>query len=212
MSDQELVKGLLAVPANNKLHEYFINVKCRNLLKCISVDLYNDNNSDAIVGEFYEYISKDDWKLLRNWEGKNNCTLYSYLSECSRRYFHAQRIADKKREDIETRDFIPELIEHINHISMDDEYNLPPVWEAYNMLNERDRAIIRLLVIEEKEMMSAAPEIWKYINSSRHYNELSQKQIQSTISMIKHRALLTLLDYTNKLKEMHEKHDACDSE
>lgn len=199
MSDRELIERLTAFPADNKLHEYFFNVKCRDLLKYISIAIYNEENSDTIVGEFYEYISNDNWKVLRSWEGKNGCTLYSYLSTCSTRYFVAKRNAEKHRNEVEASLSIPEIVENINRITADEENEYPPVWEAYKMLNERDRTIIRLLVIEENEIMAVAPDIWRYIRSSRPYSELTQKQIQSTISMAKHRALLALLENANRL-------------
>ena len=67
------------------------------------------------------------------------------------------------------------------------------------MLKERDQVILRQLVIDEKDIMEAAPVIWPYINSAKNIHELSQKHVQSTIAMAKHRALLALL---NKLKTL----------
>ncbi len=200
MSDQELVEGLTAQPINNKLHEYFFNVKCKKLLSYISTAVYNDDNSNTIIGEFYEYLSNDNWKVLRNWEGKNDCTLYSYLSKCSVRYFIARKNAENKRNEIEKSIDLQKDAELIEHPAADDENNNKLIRKAYKMLSERDRIIIRLLVIEGKDLMEAAPYIWKYINSSQPYDELTQKQIQSTVSMAKHRAVLTLADNAIKLR------------
>lgn len=199
MSDRELVKGLTAQPIDNKLHEYFFNVKCKSLLSYISTSVYNDDNTNTIIGEFYEYLSNDNWKVLRNWEGKNNCTLYSYLSKCSVRYFIARKNAENKRNEIETCIDLQKDAELIEHPVTDDEKNRL-IRKAYKMLCERDRVIIRLLIIDGKDLMEAAPHIWRYINSSQPYDELTQKQIQSTVSMAKHRAVLTLADNAIKLK------------
>lgn len=198
MSDQELIDGLISTPTNNKLHEYFFNVKCKKFLKYISSVLYNEENHDIIVGEFFEYISNDDWRLLRKWKGKNGCTLYSYLAACSMRYFLSKRNNEKKRNSLEESLSTPEIIECLNYLTTEDECDMPPIWDAYNMLNERDKTIIRLLVIEERDMLQVAPEIWKFIKSSRTIEELNSKQIQSTISMVKHRALLTLMTNLKK--------------
>ena len=76
---------------------------------------------------------------------------------------------------------------------------MPPVWEAFHMLNERDQAVLNSLVIDEKNMLEAAPDIWKFINSRKPIEKLSQKHIQSTLAIIKHRALLTLMQNLNEI-------------
>lgn len=198
MSDKELIEGLTAVPPNNKLHEYFFRKKCKRFLTYISATLYNEEKSDILIGEFYEYLAKDDWKILKTWEGKNDCSLYSYLASCSLHHFMSKRNAEKKRNDIEIPTSEPENIEFLNHFIAEEEADMPPVWDAYKTLKERDKVILRLLVIEEKEVMDAAHEIWPYINSPYRIHEVTQKHIQSTIAMAKHRALLALMNSMNK--------------
>lgn len=200
LSDKELIDGLTAVPPNNKLHEYFFHVKCKHFLTYISSTLYNEDDCNMLVGEFYEYLSKEDWKVLKKWEGKNNSSLYSYLATCSMHYFSGKAKAEKRRGDIEVAPATPEIIEYLNHFTADEEETAnQPVWEAFRMLKERDQVILRLLVIEEKDMMDAASSIWPYIKTEKKMCELSQKQVQSTIAMAKHRALLALL---NNLKSL----------
>lgn len=199
MSDSELVKGLTAFPTNDKLHEYFFNNKCKRLLTYISATLYKDAPCGELVGEFYEYLSNDDWKVLRMWEGKNGCSLNSYLSQCSLRYFTGRVNAEKRRNAFEVMPSTPEVIELLDRFTVEDEADMPPVWDAYRMLKVRDQVILRLLVIEGKEMMDAAPEIWPYMNSAHQLYELPQKNVQSAIAMAKHRALLALMNCLNKL-------------
>ena len=76
MSDKELIDGLTAVPPNNRLHEYFFKEKCKHFLTYISNTLYNEDNYNILVGELYEYLSNDNWKILKMWEGKNGCSLH----------------------------------------------------------------------------------------------------------------------------------------
>ena len=199
MSDRELIDGLTAVPANNKLHEYFFKEKCKHFLTYISSTLYNEDDCSMLVGELYEYLSNNDWKILKMWEGKNGCSLSSYLSSCSLHYFTSKIKAEKKRSDFEFVPSTPETIEYLNHFTAEEEGENQPVWEAFKMLKERDQVILRQLVIEENDMMLAAPVIWPYINTSKDLHELTQKHIQSTIAMAKHRALLALL---NNLKTL----------
>ena len=199
MSDRELIDGLTAVPTNNKLHEYFFKEKCKHFLTYISTTLYKEDDCNMLVGELYEYLSNDNWKILKMWEGKNGCSLNSYLASCSMHYFASRVKAEKKRNDREIIPSTPEIIEYLNHFTAEEENENQPVWEAYRMLKERDRVILWQLVIEEKDAMTAAPAIWSYINTNKEIHELSQKHVQSTIAMAKHRALLALL---NKLKTL----------
>lgn len=200
MSDRELVDGLIAVPINNKLHEYFFKEKCRHFLTYISTTLYNEDNFDVLVGELYEFLSNNDWKILKNWEGKNGCSLNSYLASCSMRYFAGKARNEKVRRTFEVAPSSDEIADIINYFIADDDAEYQPVWEAYKMLNERDRLVLRLLVIDEVDTMHAARLVWPYINSSKEIDDLSHKHVRSLIAMAKHRALLTLLNNLNKLK------------
>ena len=194
LDDKELIEGLTATPANKELHEYFFYYKCNKFLSYISKTLYNGCDSKHLVGELYEFLSNNDWSVLRQWENKNGASLYSYIARCSINHFTNKEIAEKKRLGLE---FVPsstELIELLGDFTQEEENEIPPVWEAFKMLNERDQTILRLLVIDEMNMMEAAPEIWKHINSKNPIEELSQKHIQSTIAMVKHRALLALVE------------------
>ncbi|MBQ5752529.1 MAG: hypothetical protein IIV89_06755 [Bacteroidaceae bacterium] len=157
---------------------------------------------------YYADLDKDESRCVRAttklyagkmWEGKNGCSLNSYLASCSMHYFASRVKAEKKRNDREIIPSTPEIIEYLNHFTAEEENENQPVWEAYRMLKERDRVILWQLVIEEKDAMTAAPIIWPYINTNKEIHELSQKHVQSTIAMAKHRALLALL---NKLKTL----------
>ena len=199
LDDKELVEGLTAIPVNRELHEYFFYVKCQKFLNYISSTLYNRCDSRHLVGELYEFLSKNNWSILRNWENKNGASLYSYIARCSINHFTNKEIAEKKRLGIEFHADAAELIEQLGDFTQEEEHEMPPVWEAFGMLNERDRKILRLLVIEEKSMIEAAPEIWPHIKSKAGIESLTPKQIQSTIAMVKHRALLALVQKLKKI-------------
>ena len=84
---------------------------------------------------------------------------------------------------------------------VEEEEEIPtyPVREAFNMLNQRDQAILRTLVIDGSSALDAAPEIWKYIKNNKPLEEMDPKRVQCTIAMAKHRAQLALL---NNLKQI----------
>ena len=199
LSDKELVERLTAVPPDMELQEYFICERCKNFLKYISCTLYNNSDSTELMGELYEFLSKDNWNLLRNWKNKNGASLYSYIAHCSINHFTKKRIEERKRLDKEFSPSTPEIIEHLNAFANEDSEEETPVWEAFGMLRERDQEILRHLVINEEKMLDAAPVIWSYINSRHSLEELTPKQIQSIIAMAKHRALLALVENIRKL-------------
>lgn len=199
LSDEELVEQLTTGPVDNRLHEYFFYKKCFNLLYFISSNIYKCENSNSIIGEFYEFISDNDWYVLRSWRRKNNSTLSNYLTTCAVNYFIRKTNKEKKRNSIEFIPSDPEFINAMDHLIADEAAEQLPVWEAFNKLDERNQTILQLLVIEGKSVMIAAPAIWKYIKSEKSYEEASEKKIQSTIAMAKSRAILSL---TKELKKI----------
>lgn len=201
LNDNELIEGLTATPVNKELHEYFFYCKCRKFLNYISSTLYKRCDSRHLVGELYEFLSKDNWSILRNWENKNGASLYSYIARCSINHFTNKEIAEKKRLGLEFRTDTEEFIEKLGDLVQEDDHEMPPVWEAFGMLNERDKKILKLLVIDEKSMIEAAPEIWPHIKSRSGIESLTPKQIQSTIAMVKHRALLSLVHNLKKITQ-----------
>lgn len=199
LCDEELVERITSPTADNKLHKYFFYVKCAPFLKYLSRKLYGSSDITILTGEFYEFIANDDWAVLRKWEKRNDASLYSYIARCATNYFVNKEIAEKKRRDKETLASDPGIIELLQSFSEETEDESLPVWKAYNMLCERDREVLRLLVIEEFQMLAVAGQLWKYVDSKQDISQLPPKRIQGTISMIKHRAQLALLENLEKL-------------
>ena len=199
LSDEELVERMTAPDVDEKLHEYFFYVKCAPILKYLSKKLYGSCDITILTGELYEFIASNDWADLRKWEKRNEASLFSYIARCATNYFINKENSEKKRQDKETLTSSPGIIEQISSFTEESEDESLPIWKAYNMLNERDREVLRLLVIEGFQMLTVAKELWKYVDSKQDISELSPKRIQGTISMIKHRAQLALLENLEKL-------------
>ena len=199
LSDEELVERMTVPDVDEKLHEYFFYVKCAPILKYLSKKLYGSCDITILTGELYEFIASNDWAVLRNWEKRNEASLFSYIARCATNYFINKENSEKKRQDKETLTSTPGIIEQISSFTEENEDESLPIWKAYNMLNERDREVLRLLVIEGFQMLTVAKELWKYVDSKQDISELSPKRIQGTISMIKHRAQLALLENLEKL-------------
>lgn len=199
LSDEELVERMTAPDVDEKLHEYFFYVKCAPILKYLSKKFYGSCDITILTGELYEFIASNDWAVIRKWEKRNEASLFSYIARCVTNYFINKENSEKKRQDKETLTSAPGIIEQISSFTEESEDESLPIWKAYDMLNERDREVLRLLVIEGFQMLTVAKEIWKYVDSKQDISELSPKRIQGTISMIKHRAQLALLENLEKL-------------
>jgi hypothetical protein len=200
LTDEEIVQRLMATPTENKLHEYFFCKKCYNFLQYISQTLYNEETIYHLTGEFYEFLSKDNWYVLRKWKKQNNCSLYTYLSRCAINHFTSLVKADKLRSEMEFIPSSPEFIDYLNSLVAEEPETEHQTWQAFNMLKERDQLVLRLMIIEERSAMQAAPEIWKYLNCEESYENLPAKKVQNTIATIKHRALVAMFNNLNKLK------------
>ena len=199
LSDQELIERLTATPADEQLHNYFFSRKCRQFLRYISLNICHCESEKQLWGEFYEFLSKDNWSVIRNWKNRNGATLYSYLAFCTTNHFIHKRLAEKKEEQfiVPTSQTIYEQMAGV--VEEEEEIQTYPVKEAFNMLNLRDQVILRMLVIEGHSTLEAAPVIWKYIKNSKPLDEMDPKRVQCTIAMAKHRAQLALL---NNLKQI----------
>lgn len=194
LSDEELVQELISGETKEGLYVYFFKKKCKKTLDYLAGSICHDN-PDSLLGEFYEFLSSDDWAVVRKWKKRNGATLTSYLSGCATNYFIGKQNKEKKRQETEialsTFDYLDYAEE--DNISFD-EQDKQMLWQAYEMLSERDRAILEQLVIEGKSALEAAPVVWKHINSQQEYDALPAKRVQCTLSMAKNRAQTALLN------------------
>ena len=199
LSDQELIERLTATPVDEQLHNFFFTKKCRQFLRYISLNICHCESEKQLWGEFYEFLSRDNWSVIRNWKNRNGASLYSYLAFCATNHFIHKRLAEKKEEQL----FVTSsqtMYEQLAGVAEEEEEIQPyPIKEAFNMLSLRDQVILRMLVIDGNSAMEAAPVIWKYIRNSKPLDEMDPKRVQCTIAMAKHRAQLALL---NNLKQI----------
>ncbi|MBE6303190.1 MAG: sigma-70 family RNA polymerase sigma factor [Bacteroidales bacterium] len=194
ITDEEWVEKLMYIPPIQPLHYYFFKVKCSEFLKYIAENILNADCVESILGEFYEFLSHNDWYVLRSYKKKGNATLSTYLSKCSLYYF----LRIKKKNDksnvcsIENR----EIIEQLNYLATNNEEKANTrLWQAFAKLNVRDRIILRRLIIEGRTTIEIAEEVWPYVKSNeKDWRKLPIKRVQDTIAMMKRRALFSLIE------------------
>lgn len=191
LNDSEWIEILTAPSKDERACSYFFNIKCRNLLKYIANTVFDSDEPSSLFGDFYEYLSSNNWRVLKLFEARNRASLGCYLSRCALNYF----IKKKQTEDNKKHIWIerPDIIAELNYFTTEEKNDAPPVWQAYSRLNNRDRDILRLLVIENKSAIEAADVIWPQVKSTtKDWRKLPTKRVQDTLSMLKKRALLAL--------------------
>ena len=112
MTDQQIVNNLI-IGDHRTIKDFFF-VRCKPML--IYIGQYfcqNKQTPEELIGEFYEFLSADDWHKLKIF--KYTCSLNSYVTIIASRYFQNKR--DNK------------------FVSLDDETNITVI---KNLPNERD--------------------------------------------------------------------------
>lgn len=190
-SDNDWIRVLSDEKQDNNAVKYFFYSKCCNMLNFIVGHFYKEENISFIIGEFYEYLRRDDCKVLKAFKGKNNATLSTYLSQCFINHITKKvKQEQREREEIEYYNIADEL-DNIAYAETDEEM---PINEAFKKLDERDKIVLRLLIIKGYSVLEAADTIWPYINSAaKDWRDLTAKEVQTTIGIVKRRALLSLI-------------------
>lgn len=88
MSDKEIITKILSGDVGTI--EKFFFVRCRPMLMYVgSYFCRHKQTPEELIGEFYEYLSADDWHKLRIF--KYSCSLNSYVTIIASRYFQRKR-------------------------------------------------------------------------------------------------------------------------
>lgn len=88
MSDQQIVNGLLN--GDPSVVRDFFFVRCRAMLTYVGYYFCQSKQSpEELIGEFYEYLSANDWHKLKIF--KYTCSLNSYVTIIATRYFQHKR-------------------------------------------------------------------------------------------------------------------------
>lgn len=88
MKDQQIVNNL--INGDRRTIEEFFFVRCKPMLMYIGQYFCQYKHiPEELVGEFYEFLSVDDWHKLRIF--KFTCSLNSYVTIIASRYFQHKR-------------------------------------------------------------------------------------------------------------------------
>ena len=187
---------------NSEAVHYFLTDFSEPIVRHIEYDIMKRD----VYGDYYIFISAPineesvpQWKKVSQYKG-DNCQLNTYVSCIACRHFC--KIAQKeKEENLRNGD----MIEYIDYESLlgydyhDEEESETSVRmrKAYNNLSEKDREVLRLLLIENMSGIEAFPVLSQYITpkakdgmtSEQVKESWSTKQRQDAMSLLKGRAL-----------------------
>lgn len=190
------------VQNNSEAVNYFLTDLSEPIVKHIEFDIMKRD----VYGDYYIFISAPineesipQWKKVSQYKG-DNCQLNTYVSCIACRHFC--KIAQKEKEDnLRNGD----MIEYVDYESLlgydyhDEEESETSIRmrKAYNNLSEKDREVLRLLLIENKSGIDAFPALSQYITpkpkegmtSEQVKESWSTKQRQDAMSLLKGRAL-----------------------
>lgn len=190
------------VQNNSEAVNYFLTDLSEPIVKHIEFDIMKRD----VYGDYYIFISAPineesipQWKKVSQYKG-DNCQLNTYVSCIACRHFC--KIAQKEKEDnLRNGD----MIEYVDYESLlgydyhDEEESETSIRmrKSYNNLSEKDREVLRLLLIENKSGIDAFPALSQYITpkpkegmtSEQVKESWSTKQRQDAMSLLKGRAL-----------------------
>ena len=88
MTDQQIVNNLI-MGDDRTIFDFFF-VRCRAMLTYVGYYFCQSKQSpEELIGEFYEYLSANDWHKLKIF--KYTCSLNSYVTIIAARYFQHKR-------------------------------------------------------------------------------------------------------------------------
>lgn len=178
-NDNEYIFGLKRGDSD-VTHSFFYKL-CSYTLNDIRWSLMKGRiDYDELVNELYLYMSYDNWHKLDTFEGKNNCTLKSWMVRLAWRFFMQQRprlIFDGSLAEYEKSDGCEETVDILNlEIAMDVESTFK------RMTNKRYVRVLKWMLIDGYE----ADEIAQLLATTT-----------SNIYNIKHRAIVQFIETYN---------------
>ena len=160
MTDQQIVNNLI-IGDHRTIKDFFF-VRCKPMLIYIGQYFCQDKQTpEELIGEFYEFLSADDWHKLRIF--KYTCSLNSYVTIIASRYFQHKR--DKELLPLDDNIALVHELQEDRH---EDIFFMEDFDKVINRLQPFDRFLVqRILVDGEKpgDILEEAKELMKKDNS-----------------------------------------------
>ena len=140
MTDQQIVNNLI-IGDHRTIKDFFF-VRCKPML--IYIGQYfcpYRHTPEELIGEFYEFLSADDWHKLRIF--KYTCSLNSYVTIIASRYFQHKR--DKELLPLDEN---IALIKNLQDDSNGDAFFMEDLNKIIRRLQPFDKFLVQRILID----------------------------------------------------------------
>lgn len=140
MADQQIVNNLI-IGDHRTIKDFFF-VRCKPMLIYIGQYFCQDKQTpEELIGEFYEFLSADDWHKLRIF--KYTCSLNSYVTIIASRYFQHKR--DKELLPLDEN---IALVKNLQNDSNEDAFFMEDFNKIIRRLQPFDRFLVQRILID----------------------------------------------------------------
>ncbi len=171
MADREIVNNL--INGDHRTIKYFFFVRCREMLNYIGQYFCRDKQTpEELIGEFYEFLSADDWHKLRIF--KYTCSLNSYVTIIASRYFLHKR----DREMMPLDDNIA-LVKNLQDTDgVDERFFMEDVRKVIASMSPFDRFLIQRILIDGEKPGDVLDDVEEFMRTDKTINTGAQDRKQ----------------------------------
>lgn len=140
MTDQRVVEKL--INGDHRIIKDFFFVRCKPML--IYIGRYfcqYKYTPEELIGEFYEFLSADDWHKLRIF--KYTCSLNSYVTIIASRYFQ-----HKRDKELLSLDENIDFVKKIQDDGSDDTFFMEDFYKIIKEMQPFDRFLVQRILID----------------------------------------------------------------
>ena len=143
MTDQQIVSNLI-IGDHRTIKDFFF-VRCKPMLIYIGQYFCQQKHTpEELIGEFYEFLSADDWHKLRIF--KYTCSLNSYVTIIASRYFQHKR--DKELLPLDEN---IALVKNLQDDNNADAFFMEDLNKIIRRLQPFDRFLVQRILIDGKK-------------------------------------------------------------
>lgn len=193
MTDQQIVNNLI-IGLHHTIKDFFF-VRCKPMLIYIGQYFCQDKQSaEELIGEFYEFLSADDWHKLRIF--KFTCSLNSYVTIIASRYFQHKRDKETLPLD-ENISVVKNMISDVNV----DGFFMEDMNKVLAKFQPIDRFLIQRILIDGEKPRDILDKVAKFMKDppSISTNASDEKKLAGYVYTRYNRARKSLKQYMNAL-------------
>lgn len=140
MTDQRVVEKL--INGDHRIIKDFFFVRCKPMLIYIGQYFCQYKYTpEELIGEFYEFLSADDWHKLRIF--KYTCSLNSYVTIIASRYFQ-----HKRDKELLSLDENIDFVKKIQDDGSEDTFFMEDFYKIIKEMQPFDRFLVQRILID----------------------------------------------------------------